>query len=298
MSFRNSFILALTLSLGASPTLSGQSNMLMFNAEDVDNFRIVFMDDYYYGNKKLDDASILVRYDMTIVYDTLAHKSITAKDLLQVGPRWAKYQEEVKYQYDARMKDKASDGVIFLSDRDKDRVYWAGFYDTYLLDRTNKKISFACRMAAEDFKIEESAPEIDWQLMSDSKQIGPYVCQHAVARVGGRNWHAWFAPDVPVSVGPWKLHGLPGLIVSAYDDDRQYVFEATSVLEEKSPIYLIDYPYTKISRKQYNKMFKEMMEFYFHFVNSHLTGSGVRYIPDTNEKRTTMSYSLIERDEE
>ncbi len=295
---RNGFILAIALFLGASPTLFGQSNAEGFNVEGFEELRFVFTDDYYYGDKKLDDATLLVRYDMTIVYDTLAHRSVTTKDLLQVGPLWAKYQEEVKFRYDARMKDKPSDEVLFLSERDKDRIYWAGFYDSYLLDRANKKISFTCRMAAEDFRVEESASEIDWQLMSDSKKIGPYVCQLAVAQVGGRKWHAWFAPDVPVSVGPWKLHGLPGLIVSAYDDDRQYVFEATSVSEENSPIYLIDYPYTKISRKQYNKMFKEMMEFYFHFVNSHLTGSGIRHFPDTNEKRTTMTYSLIERNEE
>lgn len=298
MSFKNRFIFALALLLGASPALFGQSNAEGLNVEGIDALRFVFTDDYYYGDKKLDDAFILVGYDMTCVYDTLAHRSVTTKGLLQVGPLWAKYQEEVKSRYDAQMKERSSDEVLFLSDRDKDWIYWAGFYDTYLLDRSKNKISFTCRMAAEDFIVEESAPEIDWRLMNESKIIGPYVCQHAVARVGGRNWHAWFAPDIPVSVGPWKLHGLPGLIVSAYDDSRQYVFEATSVSEEKSPIYFIDYPYTNISRKQYNKMFKEMMEFYFHFVNSHLTGSGFKHFPDTNEKRTTMSYSLIERDEE
>ena len=35
--------------------------------------------------------------------------------------------------------------------------------------------------------------------------------------------------DIPVSDGPWKLGGLPGLILEAYDKGHQYTFTAVGL---------------------------------------------------------------------
>ena len=51
----------------------------------------------------------------------------------------------------------------------------------------------------------------------------------ATADFRGRRWTAWFATDIPVSDGPWKLGGLPGLILEAYDDGQQHVFTAVGL---------------------------------------------------------------------
>jgi GLPGLI family protein len=47
--------------------------------------------------------------------------------------------------------------------------------------------------------------------------------------VRGRDYTVWFAPDIPVSAGPWKLWGLPGLIVEARSDDGRVYFVLTSL---------------------------------------------------------------------
>ena len=55
----------------------------------------------------------------------------------------------------------------------------------------------------------------------------------------GRRWTAWFATDIPISDGPWKLGGLPGLILQAYDEGQQHVFTAVGLEQVKDePIIL------------------------------------------------------------
>ena len=45
----------------------------------------------------------------------------------------------------------------------------------------------------------------------------------------GRTWTAWFAADIPLDNGPWKLCGLPGLILRAYDAKQQYIFDCVGM---------------------------------------------------------------------
>lgn len=76
----------------------------------------------------------------------------------------------------------------------------------------------------ERFKIEEDAPLIEWKITKDTTTISGIHCQKALAHFKGRNWIAWFAPDLPFVSGPWKLNGLPGLIIEANDERNDVQF--------------------------------------------------------------------------
>lgn len=71
-----------------------------------------------------------------------------------------------------------------------------------------------------------------WEITDSVRTILDYECQLAFTDFRGRRWSAWFAPDIPVSEGPWKLSGLPGLILEAYDAKRHYVFTATGIVKD------------------------------------------------------------------
>ena len=75
------------------------------------------------------------------------------------------------------------------------------------------------------YLIEEPPYTIDWKISNDTMSFSGIHCQKATAHFKGRNWNAWFATELPFQSGPWKLHGLPGLIIDAYDDTKTVRFE-------------------------------------------------------------------------
>lgn len=70
----------------------------------------------------------------------------------------------------------------------------------------------------------------DWELAGDSiYQILGHPCRKATARYHGRTWTAFYATDIPIADGPWKLCGLPGLILYARDADKNYIFKCMAL---------------------------------------------------------------------
>ena len=74
----------------------------------------------------------------------------------------------------------------------------------------------------------------NWELIPDStSSILGYNCQLAKANFKGRTWYAWYSEDIPISEGPWKLYGLPGLILRAYDSQQQFYLNAIGLQDLK-----------------------------------------------------------------
>lgn len=68
-----------------------------------------------------------------------------------------------------------------------------------------------------------------WTMESGSEEILGYSCMKASTHYGGKRYTAYFTPEIPVSDGPWKFHGLPGMILKVSDDDDDYTYEAISL---------------------------------------------------------------------
>lgn len=80
-----------------------------------------------------------------------------------------------------------------------------------------------------NYLIKEPLEETAWQISTETKQLLSYTCQKASGTVKGRAYTAWFTTDIPASFGPWKLHGLPGLILEAYDNANRIRFTCTRI---------------------------------------------------------------------
>lgn len=98
----------------------------------------------------------------------------------------------------------------------------------YVFYRNQDDKSIVSRDMIKDqpFIIKEDIPQISWEIKEETKEIGGYQCQLAVTTFRGRVYDAWFAQEIPLNVGPWKLGGLPGLILEAKARDGmiQFIF--------------------------------------------------------------------------
>lgn len=72
------------------------------------------------------------------------------------------------------------------------------------------------------YKISEDKKQ-NWKISSETKKIGNYNAQKATTDFGGRSWIAWFSTDLPFPDGPYKFHGLPGLIVQLEDTTGSHI---------------------------------------------------------------------------
>lgn len=62
----------------------------------------------------------------------------------------------------------------------------------------------------------------NWKLNNETKKIGLFNCNKANITFRGRNYTAWYTTEIPVSFGPWKFNGLPGLILEIYDTRKEF----------------------------------------------------------------------------
>lgn len=116
----------------------------------------------------------------------------------------------------------------------------------------------------DQYLIKEELEAIHWEMLDETRVIESYRCAKAVCRFRGRNYTAWFTLDVPCGFGPWKLHGLPGLILEAYDDKHEVAFYAVKVSKTNEDFLWEEPPYKQLTRKEYedkiSEKFKDMMK--------------------------------------
>ena len=89
----------------------------------------------------------------------------------------------------------------------------------------------------------DSLNSMKWELIDEKKMIDSIDCFKAMAFFRGRNYIAWYAPNIAIANGPWKLGGLPGLIIEAYDEKMDMHFTLEKLIKNKTSKY--EYSFSK-----------------------------------------------------
>lgn len=113
--------------------------------------------------------------------------------------------------------------------------------------------------------VEEKIKKIKWNIIQEFKTISGYRAQKAEGLFRGRKYIAWFTNEIPIKYGPWKLNGLPGLILNVSDDKNEVMFYARkikipNVSNSKTDMFFqFNNNYDKISLKKYVKLQNEQV---------------------------------------
>ena len=207
---------------------------------------------------------------------------------LDVGQRVVKYYSEFVYQSDslrtkyAKEHPNAQAAPSWMGVMSRDYDQWSEYeWSDFFFE--NGQLTEYSQMPQwlhkDNSWYTEPAPRQAWKLSTiatstegtETQTILGHKCQRATCRFRGRDFVAWFAPDIPVRCGPWKFQGLPGLILKVYDTDGLYSFEAVGIETRPHPITrFIEYKnYHRSTRERVWKMQRQYHENWFKAVDYH-----------------------------
>jgi GLPGLI family protein len=186
--------------------------------------------------QKPDTARLMVHYKFTHVRDTTNRANPHTENMvLFVGESASAYRSYDGLVADQQFKKawaeaaaSSPDGHPMINRRG------VGSRTQYYQYPNEQKLFTKDVLMVNEYLIEGPMPAVDWKISGDTATFGGLHCQRATGHFGGRDYIAWFCPDLPVHCGPWKLNGLPGVIVDARDTKNEVVFSFDGV-EKASP---------------------------------------------------------------
>ena len=213
----------------------------------------------------LDYTIIRCEYTQWVVQDTLQPKKWT-KDrmLLQIGSEISKFFNYSNFINDSISRKQILEGLSL------EKIVNSGFgrargkinYEIFR-GYPQRKNTYIGNMSIDYFLYEEDVKKPEWELLPDTLTILGYLCKKATCTFHCREYTAWYAPEIPISEGPWKLTGLPGLILKAYDKKRQIQFDAVAIekVEWMDPIiHIRRNRLQKTSKAKFQKAYADYMK--------------------------------------
>ena len=252
----------------------------------------------------LDRAHMKCLYRYVYTFDTLKNELRDDLLILQIGKEVSKCYSYYTFQSDSLQR--TPDGAkvwseLFRRATEKDGIYGDFPHvrmSTYVYKNyPTGQMTITDRISSQGYRYVDSLHTQIWTMGDSTREVLGYTCQQATADFRGRHWTAWFATDIPVSDGPWKLGGLPGLILEAYDEGQQHIFTAVGLERVKDEPIIFNRSF-KGNRKfeQTNRLdFLRMERRFLMDSNSFIQmETGIDLLGD--EPNQVMLYDLLERD--
>lgn len=213
-------------------------------------------------NEVIDNSKFQFKYLLTYQADPTDVNSTKMEEmLLTVGSNFSKFQSLGGYLRDSlsntidRNEINSSNLMDLIKSFPKTE-----FKEVIVKDYSNNQIIYREPIFRDYFEYKNSLNLFNWTLHQESKEIGGYDCQKGTVDFGGRRYTAWYTKDIPISEGPYKFNGLPGLIVSISDNNNHYKYDLLAVKSIAQEITLKNKNYIVTTQKEFTKSKEEFYE--------------------------------------
>ena len=177
-------------------------------------------------------------------------------------------EAKFKQSQQAAMEAMMASGVIDISRMPRKTE------NIYVVKSSADSVMTVYEMLGDDGVVyDEPLSEMTWEIGDSTRTIMGYDCVAAYTDYHGRRWTAWFAPDIPIADGPWKFHGLPGLILEVTETTGLGFF-ADGIEKSDKPIVKVygESKYSKADRKEILRARRASMD----NPNGRLAAKGIR----------------------
>jgi GLPGLI family protein len=205
---------------------------------------------------------------------------------LDIGSLGSDFYSFNNYMLDSAREQLISRGLtseeVFLGTRSMKQ----GSEERIVKNYNNQSLTVVSPVFFQKYWYSEDLNVQEWNLTDDTLTVCSYLCYRAWCLFRGREWSAWYTPDIPSMDGPWKLTGLPGLILKAEDSKKEFIFESSGVML-LSPVKPLFHPLESKSSgiiKTDGKTFLQIKRKSVEDIKGSIAAQGMKIVTVTDEK--------------
>ncbi|MDI9364262.1 MAG: GLPGLI family protein [Flavobacterium sp.] len=198
-------------------------------------------------------------YEVTIQPDStdINSKSKLEKFSLYIGKNQSLFISNNRFKLDS---------IIYSTNSTKDLALLMSMSQSssnkrIIKDNILNKIITYDEISQNLYKIVSDDKNFNWKIEKDTINKDGNILRKATTKFKGRNYIAWFNYEIPITDGPYKFNGLPGLIFELYDEKKYFLFSLTSFKNTNK--YNIDFKYDNEFKIITNKEFLNIQNEYY-----------------------------------
>ena len=144
---------------------------------------------------------------------------------------------------------------------------WSDRKETFFMKRNFKDNTLydGITFLGKTYLIHDSIVPPKWKILNDMKEVAGHICMNAswTDTLRKQNVFVWFALDMPVSTGPDRFIGLPGIILEIDINDGALIMTADK-MDLKPLTTELDVPQKikgkKIDMAEYTRLIEQQMK--------------------------------------
>ena len=204
--------------------------------ECIDTANLVVAYDYECRTQDADGKAVTDRMKLCLLVGRHCTRSFPYRKFRKER-EWAEGKKQFAADFLQMNKREYMEGYDFIDELPQLRAESFCFMPQVWTDYPEGQVTVRDAIPPSIYETQEQRKTIKWTLSDDTLTVGGYLCKTAMCQLHGRKWTVRYAEEIPTTAGPWKLCGLPGLIVEAVSDDGTHRFSLTELQHATAPIF-------------------------------------------------------------